>query len=84
MAHPDMSHISFTSLPAASVGCYPLNYLLCNQTHPYSIILLTIGSGYFQAKPSPLATPTILRFSHYTYLPAYEDGTDSVFQNVGI
>ena len=28
--------------------------------------------------------PNILKPSHSSYLPAYEDGTDRVFRNVGI
>ena len=28
--------------------------------------------------------PHILKPSHPSYLPAYEDGTDRVFQNIGI
>ena len=35
----------------------PLHYLLCNRTHPYSVTLLTTGSGYFRAKSSPLGYP---------------------------
>jgi hypothetical protein len=35
----------------------PLHYLLCNRTHPYSVTLLTIGAGYFRAKPSPVDHP---------------------------
>jgi hypothetical protein len=27
------------------------------ETHPYSVTLLTIGSGYFRAKPSPVGYP---------------------------
>jgi len=29
-------------------------------------------------------TPTVLNPSHSSYLPAYEDGVDRVFRNVGI
>jgi len=43
-----------------------------------------IGSGYFRAKPFPYKYPNILKPSHPSYLPAYEDGTDRVFRNVGI
>jgi len=30
-----------------------------------------------------LESPTFLKPSHSSYLPTYEDGTDSVFRNVG-
>jgi len=33
-----------------------LGSLLCNRTHPYSVTLLTIAAGYFQAKP-PVGYP---------------------------
>jgi hypothetical protein len=51
-----MRPISFTYLPLASMRVITLHYLLCNQTHPYPITLPN-GSGYFQAKPSPLWIP---------------------------
>jgi len=53
-----------------------LHYLLCNQTHPYPVTLLPIGSGYFRAKPSPLWINQ--QFSNLVILlyPAYEDGTE--------
>jgi len=38
-------------------GSLPLYYLLCNRTHPYSATLLTIDSGYFRAKTSPVGYP---------------------------
>jgi hypothetical protein len=78
MAHPDMSHISFTSpLPlAASTWVITLHYLLCNWTHPYPITLLLIGWGYFQAKPSPVWIPQQFSNLVILHLPAYEDGTE--------
>jgi len=33
---------------------------------------------------SHINTPTFLKPSHSSCLPAYEDGTDRVFRNVGI
>ena len=33
---------------------------------------------------SHINTPTFLKTSHSSYLPAYEDGTDRVFRNVSI
>jgi hypothetical protein len=44
--------------------------------------------GFTQANFEPtfscINTLTILKPSYSSYLPAYEDGTDSVFRNVGI
>ena len=70
--------------PGPLCGSLPLHYLLCNRTHPYSVTLLTIGLGYFQAKPSPTWIPQ--QFSNLVILnlPAYEDGTNRVFRNVSI
>jgi hypothetical protein len=33
---------------------------------------------------SRINTPTFLKPSHFSHLPAYVDGTDRVFRNVGI
>ena len=68
----------------ASMWVITLHYLLCNQTHPYPVTLLPIGSGYFRAKPSPIRIPQQFSNLVILQLPAYEDGTDSVFQNIGI
>jgi hypothetical protein len=70
--------------PRPLCGLLPLHYLLCNRTYPYSVTLLTIGSGYFRAKTSPVWI--LQQFSNLVNLHqrAYEDGTDSVFRNVGI
>jgi len=45
---------------------------------------LTIGSGYFWAKPSPIWIPQQFSNLIILHLPAYEDGTDRVFGNVGV
>jgi len=51
-------------------GSLRLHYLLCNRTHPYSVTLLTIGAGYFRAKPSPVGYPIYSQiYSFCTYLP---------------
>jgi hypothetical protein len=84
MAHLDTSHISFMYPPAASTRVSTLHYLLCNQTHPYPFTLLPIGLGYFWAKPSPVWLRQQLSNLVIQQLPAYEDGTDRVFRNVGI
>jgi len=44
----------------------------------------SIGSGYFQAKPSPVWIPQLFSNLVILHLPANEDGTDRVFRNVGI
>ena len=40
--------------------------------------------GYLQAKPFPVSIPQHFSNLVILHLPAYEDGTDSVFRNVGI
>jgi hypothetical protein len=40
--------------------------------------------GWLEPKLFPYKYPNILNPSHSSYLPAYEDRTDSVFRNVGI
>jgi hypothetical protein len=84
MAHPYMSHISFTYPPVASMWVLILHYLLCNWTHPYPVTLLPVGSGYFQAKPFPLLIPQHFSNLVILHLSAYEDGTDRVFRNISI
>ena len=48
------------------------------------VTLLPIGLDYFQAKPSPVWIPQLFSNLVIIHLLAYEDGTDRVFQNVGI
>jgi len=38
----------------------------------------------FEPNFSPYKYPSILKPSRSSYLPAYEDGTDRAFRNVGI
>jgi hypothetical protein len=64
MTHPDMSHISFTYLPAASMWVITPHYLLCNRTHPYTITLLPWFRLFSSQTFSHMDTPTILKFSH--------------------
>ena len=67
-----------------SLGSLPFHYLLCKLTHPYPVTLLPIGSGYFRARTSPLWIYQLVSNLVIIHLLAYEDGTDSVFRNVGI
>jgi len=60
-----------------------LYYLLCNRTHPYYVTLPTIGSCYFRAKLPPVWIAQQFSSVVILHLPAYEDGTDRVFRNVG-
>ena len=76
MAHPDTSHISFTYPSAASMWVVTLDYLLCNRTNPYSVTLLTTGSGYFWAKPSPVWVTQLFYNLVILHIPAYKDGTE--------
>ena len=46
------------------------------RTHSYSVTLLTIGSGYFRAKLSPVWVPQQFSNLVILHLPAYEDGTE--------
>jgi hypothetical protein len=48
------------------------------------VTLLPIGSGYFRAKLFPVWIPQHFSNLVILHLPAYEEGTDSVFRNVGI
>ena len=48
--------------------------------HPPSYWLRLFSSWTF----SHINTPTFLKLSHSSHLPAYEDGTNRVFRNVGI
>ena len=62
-------------------GSLPSTVCFCILTCPYPVTPLSTGSGYFWANRSPYYTPTFLEpSSFYTHLPAYEDGTDSVFR----
>jgi hypothetical protein len=45
---------------------------------------LLMAQANFERTFSCVNTLTILKPSYSSYLPAYEDGTDRVFRNVGI
>jgi len=42
------------------------------------------AQAIFEPNPFPYKYSNILTPGHSSYLPAYEDGTDRVFRNVGI
>jgi hypothetical protein len=66
-----LSHIC----PRPPYGSLTFYYLLCKWTHFFPVIFLLVGSGYFQAKPSPVWIPKL--FSNLAiHLLAYEDGTE--------
>ena len=43
-----------------------------------------LAQAIFEPNLFPYTYPTFLKPSHSSYLPAYEDGTDRVFRNIGI
>jgi hypothetical protein len=50
-----------------------------------TLMTFLIAQANFEPTFSCINTLTILKPSYYSsYLPAYEDGTDGAFQNVGI
>jgi hypothetical protein len=51
-------------------------------THP--VTLLPNGSGYFRANLFLYKYFNYSTISYFSYPPAYENGTDSVFRNIGI
>jgi len=46
--------------------------------------LSLLAHAIFEPNPFPYKYSNILTPGHSSYLSAYEDGTDRVFQNVGI
>jgi len=56
--------------PWPPCGLLPFQDLLCNRTLPYPITPLPIGSGYFQAKPSPVWMPQQFSNLVILHLPA--------------
>jgi hypothetical protein len=85
MAHPDTRSVSLTCPPVASMWVVTLHSLFLYSDppppcHPSSDWLRLFSSQTF----SLINTTTFLKPSHTSYLPAYEDGTDIVFRNVGI
>jgi hypothetical protein len=62
--------------PRPPCGSLLFYYLFCNRTYPYSVTLLTIGSGYFHVKPSPVCIYKLFSNLVIIYLLAYEDGTE--------
>ena len=85
MAHPDTRPIPFTYAPVASMWDVTLHSLFLYSEpalpcHPPSYWRRLFSSQSF----SCINIPTFLKSSHTTHLPAYEDGTDSVFRNISI
>ena len=60
-------------------GSLPSTACLCTRACPYPVTLLPIGSAIFELNLFPYKYPNILKPSHSSYLPAYEDGTGRVF-----
>jgi hypothetical protein len=82
--YPTLTHtITLTYPPmAAIVGPQPVSVLCPAPTQSPSFLM---AQAIFQAKPFPAYTPTFIKpSSFHTHLPAYEDGTDRVFRNIGI
>ena len=78
MAHPDTRPISFTYQPVASMWVVTLHILFLYHDlplpcHPPSYWLRLFSSQAFAC----INTPTFLKSSHTSYLPAYEDRTES-------
>ena len=85
MAHPDTRPISFTYPPVAShVGRYPPQPVSVLRPGPVLSPTILLTQAIFEPNLFPYKNPNILKPSHSSYLPAYEDGTDRVFRNVGI
>ena len=66
--------------------CGSLPFTTCSVTGPTSTPSpsFPIGSRYFRAKPFPVWIPQQFSNLVILHLPAYADGTDRVFRNVGI
>jgi len=78
-------YLLYTPAYGLHVGRYPPQPVSVLGTPPSPVTHLPNGSGYFPAKTFLVWYPNILKHSSfYTQLPAYEDGTDRVFRNVGI
>ena len=75
---PDTSHIFSHTRPRPPCGSLTFHDLLCKRTHPYTVTILPIGSGYFRAKPPTVSKLQLFSNLVIIRLLAYEDGTDSV------
>jgi hypothetical protein len=81
MSHSDMHPISFTYQPVASMWVVTFHNLFIYSDpplpcHPPSYWLRL----FLSLTLSCISNPTFLKPSHTSYLPAYEDGTDSVLK----
>jgi len=66
------------------VGCYPSQPVLLLRSTPTLSPSFRLAQAIFEPNFFPYKYPNILNHSHSSYLLACEDGTDRVFQNVGI
>jgi hypothetical protein len=57
---------------------------LSGSTPTHTLMTFLMTQANFEPTVSCINTLTILKPSYSSYLPAYEDGTDGVFRNVGI
>jgi len=76
MAHPNMHPVSFTYLPVAYMQVITLHSLFLYSDPPLPCHLRSYWLRLFSSQTfSCINTPTFLKPSHSSYLPAYEDGT---------
>jgi len=85
MAHLDTRPISFTYAPMASTWVVTLHNLLWFLDPPPTLLpSFLLAQAIFEPNLFPYKYSNILKPSHPSYLPAYENGTDRVFRNVDI
>jgi len=80
MAHPDMCPIFFTYTSVASMWVITLHSLFLYSDLPPTLSpSFLLAQAIFKPNRFLYKYPTILKPSHSSYLPTYEDGTDKVF-----
>jgi len=83
--HPDTSCITFTLCThGLHVGHCPPQSVSILRPHPNLSPSFRLAHSIFEPNFFPYNYPHTLNPSHSPHLPAYEDGTDTAFQNVGI
>jgi len=82
--HPDTCPISFAYPPVASMWVVTLHSLFLYSDPPLPSPSFLLAQTIFEPNLFLYKYPNILKTSHSSYLPAYEDGTDRMFRNVGI